>query len=104
MTNACYIILAVLLFYLTAPSVHGQTPSDSNRPAIGREGFKPVVSVLRGKTRVPLAIPSSLPKNERVDRFFCTVITLKQNEYEVVIGWTTECDGGNACRVGSLSG
>jgi hypothetical protein len=104
MTKAAYIILAVLLFFLTALSAHGQTPSDSNRPAIEREGFRPVVFALRGRTRVPLVIPPSLPKSEGVDRFFCTVITLKRNEYEVIIGWATECDGGNACRVGSFSG
>lgn len=82
----------------------GQTPLAPHLPTIEGEGFQPVASALKGKTRVPLVIPSALPKNEGVDRFYCTVITLEPNEYEVIIGWATECGGGNACRIGSFYG
>ena len=82
----------------------GQTPLASHLPTIEGEGFRPVASALKGKTRVPLVIPSALPKSEEVDRFYCTVITLEPNEYEAIIGWSTECGGGNACRIGSFYG
>jgi hypothetical protein len=63
------------------------------------------VSALRGRTRVPPAIPSAIPKEyEGVERFFCTVTKLEPYEYEVIIGWSTECNGGNACRIGSTYG
>jgi hypothetical protein len=79
-------------------------PPTNHLPTIEGEGFQPVASALKGKTRVPLVIPSALPKNEGVDRFYCTVITLEPNEYEAIIGWSTECGGGNACRIGSFYG
>jgi hypothetical protein len=82
----------------------GQTPLASHLPTIEGEGFQPVASAIKGKTRVPPVIPSALPKNEGVDRFYCTVITLEPNEYEAIIGWATECGGGNACRIGSFYG
>jgi len=82
----------------------GQTPLASHIPTIEGEGFRPVASALKGKTRVHLVIPSALPKSEEVDRFYCTLITLEPNEYEAIIGWSTECGGGNACRIGSFYG
>ncbi len=104
MVKTSDILFSVVIFLLFVPSAFGQTPSAPRLPVIERDGFAPVPSALKGKTRVPLVIPSSLPKDEEVDRFFCTVITLEPNEYEVIIGWDTECGGGTACRVGSLYG
>src|ERR1700730_3850442 len=102
MVKVSDILCSVVLLF--APSAFGQTPSASHSPVIEREGFAAVTSALKGRTVVPLVIPSSLPKDEEVDLFFCTVITLEPNEYEVIIGWDTECVGGTACRVGSLYG
>ena len=91
-------------WFNSAPDVGGDIIGQTSLPTIDGEGFQPVASALKGKTRVPLVIPSALPKNEEVDRFYCTVITLEPNEYEAIIGWTTECGGGNACRIGSFYG
>lgn len=98
------IALSVAISLLVATSLSGQTPLGSHLPPIEREGFGPVAPALAGKTRVPLVIPSALPEDEGVGRFYCTVVTLGPHEYEVIIGWSTECGGGNACRVGSLYG
>ena len=99
-----HIALAVVTSSMLISSSLGQSPSTAHLPVIESEGFGAVVSALKDKTRVPPAIPVSLPKKTEVDRFFCTVITLQPNEYEVVIGWTADCGGGNACRVGGLYG
>ena len=104
MMKTLHIALSVVIFFLIAISAFGQTPSDSHLPAIKDEGFGPVASGLKGKTHVPLVIPSSLPNDFGVDRFFCTIISLVPNEYEVIIGWDADCGGGNACRVGSFYG
>jgi len=87
-----------------APDVGGDIIGQTPLPTIEGEGFQPVATALKGKTRVPLVIPSALPKTEEVDRFYCTIITLEPNKYEAIIGWTNECGGGNACRIGSFYG
>jgi hypothetical protein len=104
MLKTLHIALSVIIFFLIDISAFGQTRSDSHRPVIKDEGFGPAASGLKGKTLVHLAIPSSLPDDFGVDRFFCTIISLDPNEYEVIIGWNAECGGGNACRIGSFYG
>src|SRR5262249_38502016 len=104
MVKPLSIALLLTIFFLPAPAPFGQTPLASRLPAIERAGFRPVVSALKGKTRVPLVIPSALPKDEGVDRFYCTGITLEANEYDIIIGWASECVGGSAGRVGSFYG
>lgn len=74
-------------------------------PLIENPGSRPAVKVLQKQTRAKLSIPKTLPKSyaDRAE-FYCTITKLKRYEYEMIIGSSTECGGGNACRLGSLYG
>jgi hypothetical protein len=52
------ILLPALVLVWVTPMGVGQTPLASHLPTIEGEGFRPVASALKGKTRVPLVIPS----------------------------------------------
>jgi hypothetical protein len=98
-------IKQILLLAVITLITHGQSAPDMALPPIEKPGFLPVMTVLKKKTSLRLAIPTALPKSY-VDRdeFYCTVTKLKPYEYEVMIGYTVDCSGGNACRLGSLYG
>lgn len=104
MSSAFQIAVAIVSLLLIPP-VFSQTSLDAHLPVIERAGFKPVAPAIRSKTRVPILMPSVLPKGyEGAESIFCTVTTLKPYEYEVIIGTDSGCRGGNACRIGSLNG
>ncbi|HMV82801.1 MAG TPA: hypothetical protein PLD20_25925 [Blastocatellia bacterium] len=93
-------LLAVMIFI-----THGQSTPDTALPKIEKPGLHPVLTALKTKPSLRLAIPKMLPKAYAdKDEFYCTVMRLKSDEYEVIIGYTVDCGGGNACRLGSLYG
>ncbi|MDQ3258518.1 MAG: hypothetical protein M3R15_32325 [Acidobacteriota bacterium] len=98
-------VISVILGLLLLSWTFGQNPVDANLPSIQQAGFEPVIPILARKTGVPVLVPSSLPYDrEEVEQFFCTVTSLTHDEYEVTIGFSVDCGGGNACRIGSFTG
>ncbi|MBS1811648.1 MAG: hypothetical protein JST84_26035 [Acidobacteria bacterium] len=101
--NRC--IRQILLLAVISLITHGQSATDAPLPPIEKPGFRPVLIVLKKRSGLRLAIPKTLPKTYAdTDEFYCTVTQLKSKEYEVMIGYTVDCSGGNACRLGSLYG
>lgn len=94
-------ILLVVVSLIT----QGQSAPDAQLPQIEKPGFRPAITVLKRKTKLKLSIPKALPNNYADDdEFYCTVTKLKPDEYEMMIGYTVDCSGGNACRLGSFYG
>lgn len=104
MNKFLLIVCAALLGLSLMPVASGQETGRENLPVINSPGFAPIVSALKGKTQVPLAIPRSPPKDEVVGEFFGSVTTLKPNEYEVFIGFGAGCNGMPPCQIGVLTG
>jgi hypothetical protein len=101
--NGC--IRRVLLLSVFTLITLGQPISDTALPPIDKPGFRPVRTVLKKKVSLKLAIPKMLPKTYAdKEEFYCTVTKLQRDEYEVMIGYTADCNGGNACRLGSFYG
>lgn len=101
--NGC--IRQVLLLAVITLITYGQPVTDKTLPPIDKPGFRPVLTVLKKKTGLKLAIPKTLPKTYAdEEEFYCTVTKLKPDEYEVMVGYTSDCNGGNACRLGSFYG
>lgn len=64
--------------------------------------FRPVLSQLTTKTRVPLLLPAYVPQEDYP--LYATVNTAQPEQYELTIGATEDCSGGNYCRYGTVSG
>jgi thiol-disulfide isomerase/thioredoxin len=78
---------------------------DTNALLIEGSGFQPAINVLKKRTNSRLSIPQTIPKSYADGKdFFCTITKSEPNEYEVIIGYAANCEGGNACRLGSLYG
>jgi hypothetical protein len=64
--------------------------------------FRPALSQLQAKTRVSLLLPAYVPKEDYP--LYVTVNIAEPERYELTIGATEDCSGGNYCRYGTVSG
>ncbi|MEB3308856.1 MAG: hypothetical protein VKJ02_01335 [Snowella sp.] len=66
--------------------------------------FQPIIPSLKAKTRVPLRLPSYIPDADDSLPLYAVIETANSSSYSLILGYTPDCGGGNACRLGSLSG
>ena len=58
----------------------------------------------RKKTKVPLWLPHYIPESEGDIPLYAQVETVTAKSYSILLGFDPECNGGTACRLGSVSG
>jgi hypothetical protein len=60
-----------------------------------------ILPKLKGKTSVPIFLPSELPFN---DRRIYYAVTAKKDSYEITLDLTANCQGSTPCSRGAISG
>lgn len=65
--------------------------------------FQPIIPVLEKQTQVPLVLPD-IPYADNALPFYAVLETARPSKYSIILGATKDCNGGNACRWGTLSG
>jgi len=64
-----------------------------------------VESALKGKTRVPLRWPSFIPDaTDEAHPLYVNLLSISQTSYDLELGWTADCVGGNYCHYGVVRG
>lgn len=66
--------------------------------------FDPILSSLRGKTRVPLRLPSYLANEKETYPLYASIELVSQSAYKIQLAFTQDCTGGNVCHYGKVSG
>ena len=66
--------------------------------------FKQIIPILKQKTQVPLWLPHYIPESEGDIPLYAQVETVTAKSYSILLGFDPECNGGTACRLGSVSG
>jgi hypothetical protein len=66
--------------------------------------FSPIIPTLKKKTKVPLWLPSYIPESDGDIPLYAQLETVTAKSYSVLLGFDPECNGGTACRLGSVSG
>jgi hypothetical protein len=66
--------------------------------------FDPVIGSLRGKTKVPLRLPTYLATEKEAYSLYAIVELVSQSAYKVQLAFTQDCTGGNVCHYGQVSG
>jgi len=66
--------------------------------------FKPIIPTLKKKTRVPLWLPNYVPESDGDIPLYAQLEIVTAKNYSILLGFDPECNGGTACRLGSISG
>jgi len=84
---------------ITAKSVPVSPTKKTTNPV-----FSPIIPTLKKKTKVPLWLPSYIPESEGDIPLYAQVEAVTAKHYSILLGFDPECNGGTACRLGSISG
>lgn len=66
--------------------------------------FQGILPALQHKTQVPIVLPVSIHYTDSSIGLYAVVETATPEQYVIILGATPDCNGGNACRWGTLSG
>jgi hypothetical protein len=66
--------------------------------------FKQIIPILKKKTQVPLWLPSYIPESDGDIPLYAQLEIVTAKNYSILLGFDPECNGGTACRLGSISG
>ncbi|MBD1853414.1 hypothetical protein H6F87_26230 [Cyanobacteria bacterium FACHB-502] len=114
--NLKWILIALIgaLFLIAGGSwwlrgVNADQPSQTAPPiANATTIFQPVLSQL-GRAQVPLRLPTYIPsrgqrQSSELLPVYATVDSVESGSYAVVLGYSKDCNGSNACRLGTVTG
>jgi len=67
--------------------------------------FAPVLPAIHAKWHLPVRVPAQLPDlGAGPDRVYAVLGAAGKSHYEIILGFTPDCAGGTACRLGAVSG
>lgn len=68
--------------------------------------FQSILPALERKTLVPIVLPTYIPSetSDGTSKLYANVTSLTQKGYTIILGYTSDCEGGNACRFETISG
>lgn len=66
--------------------------------------FKPIIPTLKKKTKVPLWLLNYIPESNGDIPLYAQLETVTAKNYSILLGFDPACNGGTACRLGTVSG
>jgi len=66
--------------------------------------FKLILPKLKQKTQIQILLPKFIPESDGENPIYAIVETATQKKYDILLGFSPDCTGGTACRLGVLSG
>lgn len=65
--------------------------------------FKSILPKLKQKTQIKILLPKFIPESDGENPIYAIIETASQKRYDILLGFSPDCGGGNACRLGGLS-
>jgi hypothetical protein len=65
--------------------------------------FLPILPKLKQTSKFPILLPRIIPGSEAENKLYAVIETATANKYGIILGFTSDCGGGNACRFGDIS-
>jgi hypothetical protein len=66
--------------------------------------FRSIFPALKYQTKIPVFLPGDIPGAESAQPLYAILEASTTNNYQILLAFTENCGGGNACRLGSVSG
>ncbi|MEH2239791.1 hypothetical protein [Nostoc sp.] len=65
--------------------------------------FKSILPKLKQKTQIKILLPKFIPESDGENPIYAIVETATQKKYEILLGFSPDCYGASACRLGVVS-
>jgi hypothetical protein len=65
--------------------------------------FKSILPKLKQKTQINILLPKFIPESDGENPIYAIIETASQKKYDILLGFSPDCNGGTACRLGVLS-
>ncbi|AUT01923.1 hypothetical protein CLI64_16855 [Nostoc sp. CENA543] len=108
-------VCAVLLL-LSASSIHQSAIANTNnqRQTLAKQHiiavnsqshsvFNPILPKLKQKSRIKILLPKYIPESDGTNPIYAILETSTPKKYDILLGFTPDCNGGTACRLGVVS-
>ncbi len=98
-----------LTHHCKAEAIHGEERGNLIKQAQNKGDnvnpiFKEILAELKKKSHVPIILPRDLGNKDEPAPLYARLESISPNEYRIIIGFSPDCEGGNACRWGTVSG
>ena len=80
-----------------------QNPPVSQAP-IPNPIFEPILPEIRQETQIPILLPDYIFGSDGATPVYANIKTVTSSQYALLLGFTPDCTGGTACRLGAISG
>lgn len=80
-----------------------QVPPVSQAP-IPHPVFEPILPQIQQETQIPILLPDYIFGSDGATPVYATIETVTPSQYQLILGFTPDCNGGTACRLGTVSG
>jgi hypothetical protein len=64
--------------------------------------FKSILPKLKQKTQIKILLPKYIPGLAGENPLYAIIETASKNKYEIILGFSPDCNGGTACRFGTI--
>jgi hypothetical protein len=64
--------------------------------------FKPILPTLQQKSQIRILLPKFVPGAEEENKLYAIIESATPKKYEILLGYSPDCNGGTACRLGEL--
>ncbi|HYX18901.1 MAG TPA: hypothetical protein VE944_32035 [Nostoc sp.] len=65
--------------------------------------FKSILPKLKQKTQIRILLPKFIPESDGENPIYATIEAVTQKKYEILLGFSPDCNGSSACRLGVVS-
>jgi hypothetical protein len=65
--------------------------------------FKTILPKLKQKSQIKILLPKYIPESDGTNPIYAILETATAKKYDILLGFTPDCTGGTACRLGVVS-
>ncbi|MBW4454581.1 MAG: hypothetical protein KME55_18755 [Nostoc indistinguendum CM1-VF10] len=65
--------------------------------------FKSILPKLKQKTQIKILLPKFIPESDEENPIYAIIEAATQKKYEILLGFSPDCNGASACRLGVVS-
>ncbi len=83
-------------------AVNSSLPKTQPTAVMPHPIFREILPVLKTQTSLPIRLPAYIPETDGHNPIYALLEIATTSEYRIMLAFTENCTGGNACRLGNI--